>query len=93
MAKTQVIIRYFVKPKPPLTFGDLAQWLNQGGESADTQATTTLGVGGRSVGEALEITEDRVFQLKQGGYCDKVHVFMKYKSGHPTAHPCFVPWS
>lgn len=92
MAKTQVIIRYFVKPKPPLTFADLAQWLNQGGESADTQATTTLGVGGRSVGEALEISEDRVKQLKDSEHRVKVHVFVKHSSGHVTVHPLFPAW-
>jgi len=93
MTETQVRTRYFVKVRQPLTHANLATWLNEGGDSADTLATITLGIGTQAIGEVLEISEDRVKQLMLSEHKDKVYVFMKHPSGTVRSHPCFPAWS
>ena len=92
MAKTQVQPRYFALPKLPVTYANLAEWLNEGGDSAVTQISVSLRVNNRFVGEVFEISEDRVKQLKRSEHRDKIHIFVQHGSGHTTVHPYFVPW-
>lgn len=84
--------RFYVKPRPGLTYEALALWLSSQGDSPETLAKTKLTVANNTVTDVLEITSVQVANLQSSEYSTMVTMYRQSPDGHVSLYHSIQTW-